>query len=142
MSKILIVEDDNNIAKAMEILLAEEGHAIHIVGNCDAALLLMKNKQFDLILQDIMLPGMPAKDFVEKLKMDKKFSKIKIVYVTAMSYIGMGEGTAKLVEPFSLRFAEINKAFAVGILQKPFTKEKLLGVVNKALADKKKDIIL
>lgn len=56
--KILIVEDDPGLAKALSKAATEAGYRVHAVGDGLAALGLLKAESFDLILLDGLLPGM------------------------------------------------------------------------------------
>lgn len=56
--KILIVDDDNNIAELISLYLTKECFETMIVGDGDAALSAVKSFEPNLILLDIMLPGM------------------------------------------------------------------------------------
>ena len=56
MNKILIVEDDGHIAKNLSLLLSQEGYAVTRADGQKAAVELLENNRFDLILLDISLP--------------------------------------------------------------------------------------
>ncbi|MBQ4434742.1 MAG: response regulator transcription factor [Clostridia bacterium] len=56
--KILIVDDDLNIAQLIKLLLEKEGYDVITCGRGDEALSLFQTKAPDLLLLDIMLPGM------------------------------------------------------------------------------------
>ena len=55
--KILIVDDDNNIAELISLYLIKECYETHIVNDGEAALKAFTTFQPDLILLDLMLPG-------------------------------------------------------------------------------------
>ena len=56
-NKILIVDDDNNIAELISLYLAKECFDTQIVGDGESALRAVRTYQPDLILLDLMLPG-------------------------------------------------------------------------------------
>ena len=56
-NKILIVDDDSNIAELISLYLAKECFDTQIVGDVESALRSFKTYQPDLILLDLMLPG-------------------------------------------------------------------------------------
>jgi DNA-binding response OmpR family regulator len=56
MTKILIVEDEPGIALGLEEDLTIEGYGVEVASDGDAAVRLARDRQFDLILLDIMLP--------------------------------------------------------------------------------------
>ncbi|MFH1256167.1 MAG: response regulator [Candidatus Diapherotrites archaeon] len=135
MANILIVDDEENVSEAMKDLLKAGGYKVDAAKNCDDALKKIEKQNFDLILLDIMMPGMPVKEFVSKLADNPKTAKMKIVYVSAMSLAGeKSDGKNYVIDPISLRFNEIDKRLAVGFLKKPFSNERLLNVVAGALS--------
>jgi DNA-binding response OmpR family regulator len=61
--KLLIVEDDPGLVKVLTKAVAEAGYSAHSVGDGAEALSLVRTETFDLILLDVMLPGMNGFDF-------------------------------------------------------------------------------
>ena len=55
---ILIVDDNPEIREIIQILLSGEGYHVHEAANGQQALTLLKQMPFDLIILDIMMPGM------------------------------------------------------------------------------------
>jgi DNA-binding response OmpR family regulator len=55
--KILVVEDEQRMAQVLPKALEEENHAVSVTGNGSEALELAESSSFDLILLDVMLPG-------------------------------------------------------------------------------------
>ena len=57
-SKILLVEDDPHLAKGLQFNLKQEGYEVFLVDNGSSALDQLREKDFDLIVLDLMLPGL------------------------------------------------------------------------------------
>ena len=57
-NKILLVEDDPHLAKGLRFNLEREGYEIFLVDNGVSALDQLREKDFDLIILDLMLPKM------------------------------------------------------------------------------------
>lgn len=66
--KILILEDEKPMAKALVLKLEHCGFTAQSVGNGDDALKLIEKEKFDLILCDLIMPKMDGFTFLEKLK--------------------------------------------------------------------------
>lgn len=68
MSKILIVDDEIDIAELISDTLVDEGYDTVICNNGEDAIKEISNNSFDLILLDIMLPGMSGTDVCKKIR--------------------------------------------------------------------------
>lgn len=69
--RILIVEDEARIADFLQRGLRAEGHFCVIANDGEAGLCLALDGDFDLILLDMMLPGMHGREVCQQLRMDK-----------------------------------------------------------------------
>ena len=58
MAKIILVEDEINIASFIERGLREFGHEVSVVYDGNAGWELLQNESFDLLILDIIMPGM------------------------------------------------------------------------------------
>ena len=80
--QILIVEDDEHICNTMKAFLQDEGYQVDACYNGDMALEQFYNKNYDLLVLDIMLPGVNGQ---ELLKEFRKISNMPVLMVTALS---------------------------------------------------------
>lgn len=79
-SKVLVVDDDNNICDLIEIYLQKEGYKVYKAYNGREALKQFGEKQVDIIVLDVMMPQM---DGYEVLKEIRKNSQIPVLMLTA-----------------------------------------------------------
>ncbi|WP_281888598.1 response regulator transcription factor [Paenibacillus sp. YYML68] len=104
MKRILIIEDDTSIAALQKDYLELSGYQVKIVPNGAHGLLALKEETFDLVLLDIMLPGM---DGFEVLKTIREEEDIPVLLVSARSeeiykINGLGLGADDYItKPFS-----------------------------------------
>jgi len=80
MNKILIVEDDRSIAKNLTLLLKNEGYTVAAAASQKAALEIIENEQFDLVLLDISLPDGNGFAVCSAIK---RSSETPVIFVTA-----------------------------------------------------------
>jgi DNA-binding response OmpR family regulator len=81
MKTILVIEDDISILRGLKDNLEFEGYAVLTETNGEKGLQLALNKKSDLILLDIMLPGMNGYEICRKLKKEKP--ELPIIMITA-----------------------------------------------------------
>ena len=83
--KILIVDDDITTGIILEGYLQSCNHYIHIVDNGENALEWAEKIKPDLILLDIMMPGISGFEVCERLKNKKTTRHIPILFITSLS---------------------------------------------------------
>lgn len=81
--KILLVEDELNIAKLFEFNLKKAGFIVEIANNGKAGYELAKEVNPDLILSDIMMPEIDGFEFRKLILQDPELKKIPFVFLTA-----------------------------------------------------------
>jgi DNA-binding response OmpR family regulator len=82
--RILIVDDEPDTLGLIELTLQTAGYSVRTAANGDQALTIILNDTFDLILLDIMMPGMTGFDLVQTLK-DREAEIPPVVFLTAKS---------------------------------------------------------
>ena len=115
-AKILVVEDEEKLARFVELELQHEGYQVAKSGNGRDALELALREPFDLILQDIMLPVLNGLEVLRRLQKEKM---IPVILLTARDAVM--DKVAGL------------DAGAVDYITKPFAIEELLARIRVAL---------
>ena len=82
MAKILVCDDEQDIVSALNIYLSAEGYEVVSAYSGDEALAVMREDSVDLVLMDIMMPGMDGLTAVRKLR---EFSNVPVLFLTAKS---------------------------------------------------------
>lgn len=80
MKKVLIVDDDPSIVELEKLYFEKEGYAVSVCMEGDKALATFNVSKPDLIILDIMLPGMDGNDIIREVR---KTSNIPVIMVTA-----------------------------------------------------------
>mgnify|MGYP001369005553 FL=1 len=78
--RILIVDDDNNIAELVSMYLVKECFDTHIANDGEAALATIESYQPNLVVLDIMLPGISGYDVLRELR---KTSNLPVIMLSA-----------------------------------------------------------
>lgn len=107
--KILVVDDEEHIQELLKFNLESSGYKVYCSGSGNDALKLVKTEKPDLILLDVMLPGMDGYDVCKEIRKDNSISNLPIIMITAKSeeldkILGLELGADDyLTKPFSLR---------------------------------------
>jgi len=116
MAKVLVVDDEKAICRTFSAFLSGAGYEVDTAENADAAETLFRAKEFDVILSDILLPGLNGVALLAKIK--AAAPRTLVIMMT-------GEPTAETAAS-SLRNG------AVDYLFKPCSKEAVLRTVGTA----------
>src|SRR6185295_11358886 len=85
MSKIMLVEDDNNLREIYEARLLAEGYEIVSAHDGEEALALAVKERPDLIISDIMMPKISGFDMLDILRTTPETKNTKVIMMTALS---------------------------------------------------------
>lgn len=113
MKNILIVDDDIHIGNALEELLIKEGYFVLRAYSGTEALLVLSNKKVDLVLLDLMLPGLSGEDVLTEIK------DIPVIVLSAK--VDVDDKVSLLLSG------------AVDYVTKPFNSKELLARISIAL---------
>jgi len=81
MAKILVVEDEGNLAQGLQFNLQAEGHAVSLAGDGESALDSLQGESFDAVILDVMLPGRNGFEIAAKLRAEGNY--VPILMLTA-----------------------------------------------------------
>lgn len=115
--RLLIVDDEDTLCESLQRVLMSEGYEVEIADSAEAAFLLLKNKSYDLIITDIILPGISGIELLANYR--KTRPSQKVIIITA--YGSMETAVAAM------------KAGACDFVTKPLMHDELKRVVRSAL---------
>ena len=118
MGKILIAEDEVSVQAFIERALRHCGHQTTVVGDGLAALTALRNESFDLLLTDIIMPGLDG--IALALKASKDYPEMKIMLMSG--YASERQRAHNL------------EALIHRVIEKPFTLEEICAAVAAELA--------
>ena len=119
--QIMIVDDVPDIVETVKAVLEKEGYEIISASSADECLEKLKKVTPDLILLDIMMPGMAVKEMLKSIRENKKWRNIKIIYLTV---VRMSEA-----EKADL----LKEANIIDFIEKPFDITNLVRRVKKVI---------
>jgi two-component system, OmpR family, response regulator RegX3 len=104
--KVMLIEDEEGFGEALEYHLSKEGYEVDRVTDGTKGLERFRTNGADLVLLDLMLPGMPGEDICKEIR---RISKVPIIMLTARDteidkVVGLELGADDYVtKPFSSR---------------------------------------
>jgi DNA-binding response OmpR family regulator len=115
--KILVVDDEQDVAKALKVRLKANGYDVVLANDSVQAFTVANQEKPDLIILDIMIPGGGGFVVAERVKQSQMTNRIPIIFLTGISG---GEERAY-------------KVGASGYLMKPYHPDELLETIRRAL---------
>ena len=140
---IYIVEDEPDIRETLAYNLSQEGFKVSEFSNAESCLNKIQKKKPDLLLLDLMLPGMSGLDLCKEIRADKTLKNLAIIMLTAKGeevdrIIGFELGADDYVtKPFSVRELILR---VKAILKRSDTKTKEVVEVERQFGDLKIDV--
>jgi DNA-binding response OmpR family regulator len=119
VKEILIVDDEPNVVVPIQFLMEQQGYRVMIAERGEDALDLIYHYKPDLVILDIMLPGMDGYEVCEIVRLNPDYRNIKIIFLTAKG-----------------REVEIAKGLALGAdayITKPYSNDELVAKVKELL---------
>jgi DNA-binding response OmpR family regulator len=123
MKRILVVDDEPDIVALIRLKLMREGFEVVEAHNGEAAIKMVTRSRPDLIILDIMMPGMNGWEVNERLKANPEYRDIPVIMLTALD---------ELDEQF--------KSLQAGVrdyVTKPFNFDELVSSVRRVLSEEK-----
>lgn len=148
MARILIIDDDIGIRKLITLKLEKEHHEVFWAGDGMEGLKRIKEVYPDLIILDIMMPGLSGYEVLQKVKEDESLVGIPVMMLTAKGQLedkvkGFEEGAYDyLTKPFEPRelSVRVNALLRLMDLQKQLIKSERLVVVGQIALNVKREV--
>ncbi len=118
-SKVLIVDDEANIVISLEFLMEQAGYEVAVARTGEEALEQVESFNPDVVLLDVMLPGINGFDILQHIRQRPQSQKTAVIMLTAKG-----------------REVEVTKGLALGAnayITKPFSTRELLAEVRRHL---------
>ena len=119
MKKILVIEDENELREGVAEILNYEGYTVCQAENGNEGMEIAVNESPDLILCDIMMPGMDGYEFLKRFKMKNIIRPVPFIFITALN--------ERLSQRRGMELG------ADDYLTKPFTRDELLKAIESRI---------
>ncbi len=117
---ILIVDDEKNIRRTLQMVLSGAGFDTVEAGSAEEALALLETKEIDLVILDLKLPKMNGLEALQKMRARPEWSALPVLVISGHASV------AEAVEAVQMG--------ATDFFEKPLDRDRVLVSVNNALA--------
>ena len=83
MSKILVVDDEQDLCEILQFNLSLQGYEVDVAYSAEEALPKLQSMGYDLVLLDVMMDGMSGFEMASRMKQEESLSAIPIIFCTA-----------------------------------------------------------
>lgn len=118
--KIMVVDDEESLLELVSAIMEQEGYEVVTAISGKECLEKIQTLKPDLILLDMMMPGMSGREVCEKIRQDPKTKGLKIAFLTVAKFSETGKGT-------------LTKMNVLDYITKPFENDDLVSRVKKLL---------
>ncbi len=117
--RVLLVDDEPGLREAVQAYLEDSGFEVTAAANAQQAFQLLSTAQPELIISDIMMPGIDGYQFLDQLRQLEAYAHVPVIFLTAK---GM---KADRIQGY--------RAGVDAYLPKPFDPEELVAIVNNLI---------
>lgn len=93
--KIMVVDDEENLVELVTAILEQEGFDVIGVNSGPECLEKLKTVKPNLILMDMMMPGMSGREATEKIRANPKTKNLKVAFLTVARFSEVGKNELK-----------------------------------------------
>jgi CheY-like chemotaxis protein len=116
--KIMIVDDEESLQELVKAVLEQEGYDVVTVGDGKECLKKLENVKPDLILLDMMMPGMSGREVCERIRKNPGTKGLKVAFLTVAKFSETGKDVLK-------------KMNVADYITKPFDNDDLVRRIKK-----------
>lgn len=121
MGRVLLIEDEANIAEAIRFILSRDGIEVSVLGDGAQALAAVAQARPDLVILDLMLPGMSGFEILHALRAAPETAGLPVLMLTAKGQVREREAA--------------ERAGVSAFMSKPFANAEMRAVVRRLLDD-------
>ncbi len=118
---IMIVDDELHMVELEKAIIEAEGFKTITAANGDEALKILQKAKPDLVILDMMMPGMSGREVCEKIRKNSKTKNLRVIFVTVARFSEIGKDNLKDMK-------------VLDYVTKPFSNDDLVFRVKKALS--------
>ena len=130
MINILLIDDEKDVRDAVANILSRAGYRVETSENAEVGLAMLEENDFDLLITDVIMPGIDGEQAIKAVR--EKNKKMKILAISGGGNFGLKDYEPQAIKTVAYLQAAA-EAGADSILTKPFTRAELVEQVSDLL---------
>jgi len=132
MMTILLIDDESDIRDSVATVLQREGFAVTTAKNAEIGLQALHEKAFDLVISDIIMPGIDGVQAIRSIR--DTHPDMRIIAISGGGNLGLTSYQPEAITTTAYLQAAI-EAGANSVLTKPFRRADIIAAVQQAMSD-------
>jgi CheY-like chemotaxis protein len=120
MATIMVVDDEESMRELVKAIFLEEGFQVITASSGQECLNILASERPDVILMDMMMPGMSGRETTEKIRKNPATKNLKVAFLTVLRLSEIGKDT-------------MQRLHVVDYITKPFDNDDLVEKVNRII---------
>jgi two-component system OmpR family response regulator len=130
MASILVVDDERDVAEAIEAVLEHAGFTVVTAESAAQGLEAINSQKFDVVVTDVIMPKVNGLELIRKLR--AQHPRVRVVAISGGGHFGPLSSKPDAISTHAF-IAAAKDAGAEDVLTKPFDMEELLSAVRRHL---------
>jgi two-component system, OmpR family, response regulator MprA len=130
MASILVVDDEPDVAEAIQAVLEHAGYTVVVANSAARALEALERREFDVVVTDVIMPKVNGLELIRKLRADS--ARVRIIAISGGGSFGPLSLKPEAISTHAFIAAALD-AGAEEVVTKPFDMEDLLSAVRRHL---------
>ena len=131
MTRILVIDDETFVREALQRVLGSPDVTVTGAADADAGLAALRSSPADLVIIDVILPGMDGVAAIKEIRRD--FPTVRIIAISGGGNFGLTSYRPEAIST-NAYLAACTAAGANGVLAKPFETAELRAMIDQLLA--------
>jgi CheY-like chemotaxis protein len=130
MASILVVDDEPDVAEAIQAVLEHAGFAVVVANSAARALEVLERREFDVVVTDVIMPKVNGLELIRRLRADHP--RVRIIAISGGGSFGPLSLKPEAISTHAF-IAAARDAGAEEVVTKPFDMDDLLSAVRRYL---------
>ena len=131
MTNILLIDDETDVRESVSRVLEREGYTVHTAENAETGLALVANGDFDVLISDVIMPGIDGVQAIRQIR--NSHPGMKIIAISGGGNFGRRAYQPEAITTTAYLQAAV-EAGADWVLTKPFERSELVDCVRDLIA--------